>query len=351
MPIDYDAMRKQLERETFDKQIQIANSEEQAMKNLGQQVRAGGFGSQGYGATQQSQIRNNSINQRGQVQNDYFQSLIDIDRQEQEYLDQQEEKAQAEQDKIDEENRTNANNMFQTFITDTEGLYGSDFFDRAQAYGFVTQDENGNFVVNTENEMYNYLDQATKSYLQNYLMDANNNALYNQTNLFNPDVANGSITYTNGNGQVVTDTINNRFRNETETVLNGIQNGTIKSGDVISMQNEGDGGVVYLAYRNGNLYYISEEQYNASKGNKYSTFGRSRTLDKQGDVRQVPESQFDTLFDTDKQKYKFGYQGQEDLNEQFPNAKAGEIYSATVGGIELKCVLGYDGKRYHIPNS
>lgn len=320
MPIDYDAMRKELEKEKFDKEVQIANSEAQAMKNLGQQNRAQGFGSQGFGATQQAQVRNQAQNQYSQVNNDYFSRLMDIDEAEQTYLDQQEEEA------LNKE-QTNASNLFQTFVSDTQGLYGSEFYDRAQAYGLVKQNSDGTYSIDMNSDTYKNLDTATQAYLQNYIMDVNTNGAYNESNLFDASNLDNQITYTNGKGETVTDTIQNKFRDETTTVLNNVRNGNIKSGDVVKLENASDGGVVYLAYRNGNLYYITEDQYNNSKGNKYETHGYSKTLSK---ISEQQSSNNNSNNDQPSSNFEKGsismiggemFQGGQDiLNSNFPKA-------------------------------
>lgn len=258
---DWDAYRRELEREKFNQQIQLANSQQQASRNVQKTLNAQGYGSQGYGATQQAQINNNYQNNQSQLQTDYLNSLIELNQQEKEEIE------------------NNANNTFQTFITDTQGLTGDDFYSRAESYGLAIRDSKGNYTLNTNSDVFKNLDQASQAYLQNYFNAANVEEVpYTDANIFDVSSLDNQITYTNGSGQVVSDTINNRFKDETQTVINNIRNGNIQDGDMIKMTNMSDNGSVYLIYDNGNLYYITESYFNSHEGNKYKTFGQERTL-------------------------------------------------------------------------
>lgn len=303
---DWDAYRKELDREKFNQQIQLANSQQQASRNAQKTLNAQGYGSQGYGASQQAQINNDYRNSQADLQNQYFNSLLKIDQKEQEEIE------------------NNANNTFQTFITDTQGLTGDDFYSRAESYGLAVKNGSGQYVLNTNSDVYKNLDQASQAYLQNYFKTASAEPLpYGNANIFDASSFDNQVTYANKDGQTVSDSINNKFKNETETVLNNIRNGTIKDGDMIKMTNNSDGGSVYLIYDNGNLYYITEDYFNSGTGNKYTTYGEERTLKNYSTSSGNFDMSSNPLIKTAANSIVTSYQ--EDINPKNGDAVSGNL--------------------------
>ena len=305
----YKRQKEQLEQEKLNAAIQLNNARQDAMKNTQNYLRGSGYGSQGYGASQMINTNNAYNNQLGTNQNDYWSKLQELNAQQN----------QARQQEYTS-NFENFSNSAGSFDDDT-------FYTQGQAYGLFKQDNTGKWQIDTENEAYKNLSLANQNALKGLVQNHENNL--NSTNIgktkFGTD---GNVSYVDVNGQYSTDTIDKKFKLETNALNAALAGGKeIKNGSAIEMTNDW-GDRVFLQYRNGELYYIDQTTYDKS-ANKYS-------IDKNG-FKQTNNSK--TTPQVVKQTYsleKADWDDNKYFNDMFKSAnkrnpQEGDRYKAKTG--------------------
>ena len=81
-PSYFEEQRKLLEQEKFNKSIALANAEANAVRNTQASLQAQGFAGTGYGASAYTNTTNAYLGAKANLDNDYFASLSDLNRQE-----------------------------------------------------------------------------------------------------------------------------------------------------------------------------------------------------------------------------------------------------------------------------
>lgn len=313
----YKRQKEQLEQEKLNAAIQLNNARQDAMKNTQNYLRGSGYGSQGYGASQMINTNNAYNNQLGNNQNDYWSKLQELNAQQN----------QARQ----QEYTSNFDNF-----SNSAGAFDDDsFYTQGQAYGLFKQDNTGKWQIDTENDAYKNLSLANQNALKGLVQNHENNV--NSTNIgktkFGTD---GNVSYADINGNLHTDTIDNKFKVETSALNSALAGGKeIKNGSVIEMTNR-DGDKVYLQYKNGELYYIDKETYDKGTVEK-GKFALTRNGFKSVEQMKAEENGEVYYDENNKMDYQTNYY----LNGQFSNGSGGRGRDAKEGEMYDK-----DGKTY-----
>lgn len=300
--IDWDDYREALEREKFDQQIQLANSQAQANRNIGAYSRASGFGSQGYGMTQQAMTRNSYANQMADAQASYLDQMAAIDEAEYNYnLEEEQRRIEEEQRQKDQAwedlqrewaiedreeqqsqlGKQDTSEAFQTMLADIGTTTGEDFFKRATSYGIIKDLGNGNYAIDENSDMWKGLTSSEQAYMKNLVNNAQENVNpfggssleIDPNNLDSQNVSyyltdsRSNVSNTGANDGMYNGKLSN-FSNEINSIQTGINSGKYKNGDVIKIVNGAYGDWAYIGIYNGKMYYITEEQYNNSNSKK-----------------------------------------------------------------------------------
>ena len=241
----YKRQKEQLEQEKLNAAIQLNNARQDAMKNTQNYLRGSGYGSQGYGASQMINTNNAYNNKLGNNQNDYWSKLQELN---------------AQQNQARQQEYTS---NFENFSNSAGAFDDDSFYTQGQAYGLFKQDSTGKWQIDTENDAYKNLSLANQNALKGLVQNHENNV--NSTNIgktkFGTD---GNVSYVDVNGNYSTDTIDKKFKLETNALNSALAGGKeIKNGSAIEMTNE-YGDRVFLQYRNGELYYINQATYDKS---------------------------------------------------------------------------------------
>lgn len=246
----YKRQKEQLEQEKLNAAIQLNNARQDAMKNTQNYLRGSGYGTQGYGATQMINTNNAYNNQLGANKNDYWKRLQELDQQQNEAIQQKYQES------------------FDKFSNVAGSFEGDNFYTQGQLYGLFKQDNNGKWQIDTENDAYKNLSLANQNALKGLVQNHEDNL--NSTNIgtkkFGTD---GNVSYVDINGNFGTDTIDSKFKLETNALNSALAGGQeMKNGSAIVMTNTW-GDKVFLQYKNGELYYIDQSTYDKSK-NKFA---------------------------------------------------------------------------------
>lgn len=292
--IDWDDYREALEREKFDQQIQLANSQAQANRNMGAYSRASGFGSQGYGMTQRAMTNNAYANQMADAQANYLDQMAAIDEAEYNYNleeeqrrieEEQRQKDQAWEDlqrewaKEDREEqqsqlgKEDTSEAFQTMLADIGTTTGEDFFKRATSYGIIKDLGNGNYAIDENSDMWKGLTSSEQAYMKNLVNDAkeNVNPFGNDSMLDWNNLSNTVKTITDKNGNTFEADLWSKFAWELDDIPEKISNGTYQNGDVLRVYNQWRD-KIYLGIFDGQVYFLTEDQYNNAKGRKFDKY-------------------------------------------------------------------------------
>lgn len=305
----YKRQKEQLEQKKLNAAIQLNNARQDAMKNTQNYLRGSGYGSQGYGASQLINTNNAYNNQLGNNQNDYWKRLQELDQQQNEAIQQKYQES------------------FDKFSNVAGSFEGDNFYTQGQLYGLFKQDNTGKWQIDTENDAYKNLSLANQNALKGLVQNHENNL--NSTNIgtkkFGTD---GNVSYVTINGIHETDTIDNKFKLETNALNSALAGGKeIKNGSAIEMTNTW-GDKVYLQYKNGELYYIDQATYDKSK-NKFivnkSIFDEatnSETNSKKDNNKEVNNVNYDNKTDWADNDY---------LNRRFKSTSSGMGRTPTEG--------------------
>lgn len=242
----YKRQKEQLEQEKLNAAIQLNNARQDAMKNTQNYLRGSGYGSQGYGASQMINTNNAYNNQLGNNQNDYWSKLQELN---------------AQQNQARQQEYTS---NFENFSNSAGSFDDDSFYTQGQAYGLFKQDNTGKWQIDTENDAYKNLSLANQNALKGLVQNHENNV--NSTNIGTRKFGeNGEVSFTTANGDLSIDTIDKKFKLETNALNSALAGGKeIKNGSVIKMANN-YGDTVYIQYKNGELYYVDKNTYENGK--------------------------------------------------------------------------------------
>lgn len=252
----YDMQRDENYVGLLDKEIELENSKQNALKYTQNQLANQGFATQGYGSSVQAGIYNQYANAMQQAKSDYDFAQRTLNLEERNELLGQQQQNIANLDKLIEGAGSQE---------DLEKIY--------ESYGLGTFDENGNFIMGEKPEGMSQFDWTK----YNIMMD--NSANSNKT----PSVevnGLGTLQYENNKGEIVNLASTNA--EEISRIQFEVQNNKYEDGSVIKLTNSkrGIGGLkrdnVYLLYKNGQFSVVTEEEYNNAE-NKYYVTSKSTT--------------------------------------------------------------------------
>ena len=255
----YDSLKKQLEREKFNSAIQINNAKESALKNTQASLNANGYGSQGFGVSQQIAQNNAYSNAMNESNSSYWDKLQSINKEESDNL------------------QASWSDNYQSFLNSEEAskVYTKDkWAEVGSKYGLFTKDQNGNWVINKNSDAYTNLTAAEQNTLRDKFDNYEDNLVKEKAS--NVDKLITKDGYTNvldisefdqlyglqtTSGKTASDG-NMGVKNELNMLKEKIENGSVSDGSVIRLSTNAWGvkGNMYLIYRNGNIYVLNKEQ-------------------------------------------------------------------------------------------
>lgn len=249
---DYYSMLKNEEyKALLDREIQLGNARERALKQTNANLSALGLASAGYGQTARSGIESQYLQALEGAQNDYQTSIRDINKQSaqegenKQYSDWQE---------------------FTTMMTSAENKEDLDYL--MNTYGLY---KDGQFDSEKAVELFGEDHAKQLQYLYNIQVKGYDSQVGNMAYNYN-DGKDVTVYYYDTNGKAnsmkLKDGREDGWNKENRTLNAAIATGSLKDNSVVAMINK-HGNVIYVRYSNGQLYYINPDQYHASS-NKYS---------------------------------------------------------------------------------
>lgn len=279
----YDSLKKQLEKEKFNSAIQINNAKESALKGTQANLNANGYGSQGFGVSQQIATNNAYANAQNENQSTYWDKLQSISKEESDNL------------------AANWTDNYESFLNSeaTSSAYTrDDWAENGSKYGLFTKDQNGAWVIDKNSDAYTNLTAAQQNTLIDKFENFTDDLVAKQAS--NVDKLISSDGYTNvldisqfdqlyglkTNAGTNADGWYSGVKNELNMLKEKINNGSISDGSIITLRNSNykyGNYTMNLIYRNGKIYVLNAkqgaaaiEQANSSGNiNMYRIYGNS----------------------------------------------------------------------------
>lgn len=228
-----------------DKQIQLENAKQNALRSTRLMQGNAGFNSQGYGSSMTTGVYNNYLNAFNQASIDTNQTIAGLEQKQREELT----KARADQVDAATKNMENARDV--------------DVYNRyLESMGYGAYDNDGNFAL-SENAPSN----MTKEQWNNFKFQYDNmfgesqedKLAYDSTSLPN-------AVYVKANG--TTGTLGADFKYETENLLARAGSGEFKYGDVFKLKNT-SGESVYLKFGKNGFSVTNEDEFKEKGDDAY----------------------------------------------------------------------------------
>lgn len=247
----YQMARDQEYSALLDREIELETAKQNALKYTNNQMAAQGYATQGYGSSNMTGIYNQYMNAMSGAKRDYQTNLNNINYQEY-------------QDRLAENN-----NRFGMIVSMISDGYGNiDLINQMLSdYQLGNIDENGNFVFGEKPENMSDDDWNRIKYAYNIQLrgeQSTQSAYYKDEDSFR-----STATFDTGNGK--SSLISEKFKHETNKLMENINNGVYKEGTVIMMQN-GSGQKVYVKVENGGFRIVTESEYNNATNNGNSAY-------------------------------------------------------------------------------
>lgn len=245
----YDLAQQQQYSELFNREIELENSKQNALKYTQNVMMNQGLGGSGYGSSANTGIYNQYMNTVNQARSDYNLGVQGLEMQRRNELNtimQNDRNAQ----------QTAMNNLIQS-ATSKEDL--NNIF---RDYGFGDVDKDGNFVFGEKPQGMSEAEWTTLQY--QYKNIANNLDQYNQTGTSYTFETLETATFKNADGELKN--VGKRFKDSTlEKLYYEASMGTYKNGDVIKVTGKKDKDVMYLEYKNGQFVMVTADKYDNAK--------------------------------------------------------------------------------------
>ena len=248
----YDALKNEEYKALLDSEVQASIAKEQALKYMNNSVNAQGFGNQGVAESTKAGVYSQYSNALHNANNTYRKSINQINEQERQALD-------AERDEEFQTLTSLMNNATnQNELNDIIGKYGVSIGeDGAFVYG-----ENSN-LSDKDRKQLEIIYSLMNKQLENANYAGREASLSGDMVVYNAD---GTYAGNNYNAE-------NNFSGETRTVKNSIATGALPNDSYVHIESQ-HGGHIYLYYLNGQLYYVTPDEYKAHKGdNAYYVYG------------------------------------------------------------------------------
>lgn len=247
----YENLKSESYRAMLDSEIQAGIARDQAMKYTQNQMNAMGYGSQGLAQSSMVGIQNNYRNALSEAAKTYQSSVNEINNEEL------------------SAGITNDNDVFKSASALMSGATSQETLDKI----YDTYKNDTSLNENSRKQ----LELLHSMYSENFNSDE-------MANVPQFSFDNGEFTYYE-NGVAKTESMGSDFKHEMNTLKASINTNSIPNGAYIHLINDDNGNTledyeksnkkdaehVYLKYVNGNLYYVSNKDYedNATNDNAY----------------------------------------------------------------------------------
>ena len=250
----YDLMKQENYKTLLDREVQLNNARERALKQTNAGLGAIGMQSSGYGQTARSGIESQYLAAMEGANQTYQEQNQDINLQQQQYLEQKDAETAASQYQdfasISNLMTSAANRDDLDYIMDKYGLYTDGQFDYDKAVELYGEENARQLDI-----LYRYQTQGIEN---NSLVE------YNYTQK-------GDYTYYDENGNIHSITLKDGredgWNKENKTLNAATKGGTIPNNSYVKMTNK-HGNSIYVRYYNGKYYYCTPQQY-ANASNRY----------------------------------------------------------------------------------
>lgn len=251
----YKALKEENYTTLLDKEIQLDNARQRALKNTQTTMSGLGMGSSGYASSAQNGIESAYLAGLENAQKTYQEQTNDINMQQ--IQDQQ------------TQNENNYNSMLQVLTNSTDSTsmnqalksYGITYDPTTKSmsgagWDKLTDSQKNDLLASINLKQYGYDQEIAQADIAGRVADISDGK--------------SIITYKN-DSQV--EVLSGWFDSERRTLLAGMATGQFKNGDVIKLQNWHNS-TAYFTYQDGQLLYIDKSTYNkASKDNQYYIYG------------------------------------------------------------------------------
>lgn len=265
----YQLARDQEYSALLDKEVQLENAKQNAMKYTNAQIASNGFSGTGYGSTQQSAIYGQYMNALGNAQNTAQSNISNINLQE----------AQA--------NEEAANDRFQSLTTMISTATSKEQMDSLlEDYGYM---KDGEWLAEKPDSISDD-DWYQMKYYYNLQKDQIGDDDFNGTYYSNVDNLKSSGTYLN-NGKV--ESINGHFDNEMTLLSNKLSSGSVPYGTAIAMLNSHNK-TIFVMYTKNGLRMMDYDDFSKLDSSKQKyIFGST-----DGSVKWTTSEEGQKLFET-----------------------------------------------------
>lgn len=241
----YAELRSESYKALRDKEVQASIQRDQARKYAGIQNKANGIATQGMSESINTGLENQYLASMQNAQNEHEQNLFNIGMQE-------------AQDK-----KSQANSEFQSLTTIMNNASSVDQLNNILGKYDIVVNEDGSFDYSKSKMNFSDTDKRQLETL--YSLFSDNLSAPTQTVA---DISGSNFAYAYDKNGNMKNKASNSFGTELETLRSAIAYGEIKNGDVIRIDNNNHNDVVYLMYKNGQVYYISKQAYDEATGRK-----------------------------------------------------------------------------------
>lgn len=244
----YDMVKEQKFDRLLDKEVQLENAKNQALKQTRNAVNANGFGSQGYGSSLQSGIYGRYMNALNSNDRDYSYQIDELEQQRKQDLNNNKEEA------------------YQQIVTLMSS--GNNNMERVNEYlssvGLGDYDTEGNFAWGNKPDSMSQADWTQLQYLYNLQNDSAKEyedeeqayATYSSLDALQ------NATYVNSQGKAESK-LGNNFRLETNRIWYEASIGTYKNGDTLKVTNDNNQ-TIYLQWTPNGFRMVNADTYNNS---------------------------------------------------------------------------------------
>lgn len=240
----YQLARDQEYTALLDKEVQLENAKQNAMKYTNNQLASQGLDSTGYGSTQQSAIYGQYMNALGSAQNTAQSNVSNINLQE------------------SEANETAANDRFKSITTMLSSATSKDQMDSLlRDYGYM--DENGEWLTKKPDGVSDD-DWYQMRYYYNLQKDTLGEDDFNGT-YYNGTDGLSEGTYLKSDGS--TASIGSNFGNEVSLLSAKVSAGDVPYGSVICVAN-GHGETIYVMYTKKGFRMSTQDAFEQQDGSK-----------------------------------------------------------------------------------
>ena len=253
----YKLLKDENYKTLLNREVQLNNARERALKQTNAGLSAMGMESSGYGQTAQSGVEGQYLSAMENANQTYQQQQNDINMQEQQYLQEQEanEMGNAYNSVLTSIRADETNSMERLdYVMNQYGLVKNGQFDYDKAVQMYGEDNARTLQYIYQIRKEDFASQAEQANMQEFSYDKKGTIAYYD--------ANGKQQYIKLNGGGT-----NGWNKEASKLESGIKTNAFANDSYFQLKNK-NGNSIYVRYYNGKLYYVTPQQY-AGAQNKY----------------------------------------------------------------------------------